>query len=123
VLFFDGFINFHQRLFCFPSFQLTLPNHYHFPSFFLQRLYSFCIIGFVGIDLICPPLGSCFGNGEVFAACMSMPETTPPVVGQACMKMTVLYLGKTISGLPGNLTPFPSPKEEGRNTASFFQTL
>jgi hypothetical protein len=75
----------------------------NFPAFFLQSFSSFCIIGNVAVYFFEPPVSSCFGNNKVFTIFMAMPETALPTGRQACTKITVLYFGKTISGLPSRL--------------------
>lgn len=94
----------------------TLPNNQHIPPGNGKFLCIDFIPFYIGSDFLNPELGICFWSIGVFASLMFVPETT-------VYEDAVLYLGKTISGFPGNLLSFtrkrkPLAKRAFRNANS-----
>jgi hypothetical protein len=57
-------------------FQLALPKCNHLPSQHIQLNFGIAV-AFLGVfDFAEPPFGACFGNHKIFAAFVSVPETT-----------------------------------------------
>ena len=64
-----------HRLFDHGRFQLTFPDHYHFPAGFPQNAVILLVSGFVCADLVLPEFDIRFRHDEFAAAVVPVPET------------------------------------------------